>query len=89
MITEEELNRINNINKELHDIDNILKVEISRVSNVNIGIRGGYETHDIPKSIIISFNEMFKNLLELHKSNLLKEYNKIIYPNETQNNKQS
>ena len=89
MITKEELDRVNEINKELHDIETILKVRISRISNFNADIRGGYENHNVPKSIIISFNDMLKNLLELHKNNLLKEYNQIIYPNETQDNKQS
>jgi len=80
MITEEELERVNQINKELHDIECILNVTISKVSNFNIDIRGGYENHNIPKNIQSRLNNVIKSELNIYKKELTEEYNKIIEP---------
>ena len=89
MITEEELFRVNEINKNLHFIDNILKIEISRVSTFEISLIGGFENYDLPSDMIKPFNDNIKKFLESYRDNLITEYNKIIYQNETQNDKQS
>lgn len=80
MITEEELERVNQINKELHDIECILNVTISKVSNFNTDIIGGYENHNIPKNIQSRLNNVIKSELNIYKKELSEEYNKIIEP---------
>ena len=79
MITEKELERVNKINKELYDITSLSRHDITN-----------YNFHNsFSIELKRRLNESAKLICEEYKQDLLKEYNQIIYPNETQDNKQS
>lgn len=85
MITKEELIKVNNINKELYIIDEILKVNndnLLATLTIDISLK------DINRFIFVSkeLNEVICNVIKQSitesRTELLLEYNKIISPSE-------
>ena len=85
MITEEELIKVNNINKELYVIDKILKVHND---NLLATLTIDTSLKDINRFIFVSkeLNEVICNAIKQSitesRTELLLEYNKIISPSE-------
>lgn len=92
MITKEELDRVNKINKELYTIDKILKLDSNYVLST---ITTDTILSDIKDFIIISneLNEIIckaiKEAISKTKEELFREYNLIISPSEPNSLSQS
>lgn len=84
MITEEELNRVNKIHKELYTIDEILKVPNDDLIDT-ISIDSELSTFEHIIIVSKELNEIICNSIKeactKTKQDLLTEYNKIILPN--------
>lgn len=89
MITEEELVRVNEINKEIHEIDSLIGFKIKRVSSIDSRLYQGYSNIELSDNISKLFTDTMKDKLLEYKDKLMLEYNMIICPSEPNSLSQS